>query len=100
MEHTNNLQNSNHVFQSKLSTFPLINIVQVSCMNRGSHTSFPFESRFLYLYEYARVPFLNRIRMRCLKSSSFYFVGSNNNKGLTSKSKNHKKEKGGITASK
>ena len=100
MEHTNNPRNSNHVFQSKLSTFPLINIVQVSYVNRVSHTSFPFESSFLYLYEYVRVPILNRIRVRCLKSSSLYFVGSNNNKGLTRKSKNRKKENGGITASK
>ena len=88
------------VLQSKLSTFPLINIVQVSYVNRVSHTSFPFESSFLYLYEYVRVPILNRIRVSCLKSSSFYFVGSNNNKGLTRKSKNRKKENGGITASK
>ena len=100
MEHTNNPQNSNHVFQSKRSTFPSINIVQVSCMNRVSHTSFPFELSFLYLYEYVRVPFLNRIRVRCLKSSSFYFVGSNNNKGLTRESKNRKKEKGGTKANK
>ena len=100
MEHTNNPRNSNHVFQSKLSTFPLINIVKASYMNRVSHTSFRFESSFLYLYEYVRVPILNRIRVRCLKSSSFYFVGSNNNKGLTRKSKNRKKENGGITASK
>ena len=100
MEHTNNPRNSNHIFQSKLSTFPLINIVQASYMNRVSHTSFPFESSFLYLYDYVRVPILNRIRVRCLKSSSFYFVGSNNNKGLTRKSKNRKKENGGITASK
>ena len=100
MEHTNNPRNSNHVFQSKLSTFPLIKFVQASYMNRVSHTSFPFESSFLYLYDYVRVPILNRIRVRCLKSSSFYFVGSNNNKGLTRKSKNRKKEKGGITASK
>ena len=100
MEHTNNPRNSNHVFQSKLSTFPLINIVQASYMNRVSHTSLPFESSFLYLYDYVRVPILNRIRVRCLKSSSFYFVGSNNNKGLTRKSKNRKKENGGITASK
>ena len=100
MEHTNNPRNSNHVFQSKLSTFPLINIVQAPYMNRVSHTSFPFESSFLYLCEYVRVPILNRIRVRCLKSSSFYFVGSNNNKGLTRKSKNRKKENGGITASK
>ena len=69
-------------------------------MNRVSHTSFPFESSFLYLYDYVRVPILDRIRVRCLKSSSFYFVGSNNNKGLTRKSKNRKKENGGITASK
>ena len=66
-------------------------------MNRVSQTSFPFESSFLYLYDYVRVPFLNRIRVRCLKSSSFYFMGSNNNKGLTRKSKNRKKENGGIT---
>ena len=100
MEHTNNPRNSNHIFQSKLSTFPLINIVQASYMNRVSHTSVPFESSFLYLYDYVRVPILDRIRVRCLKSSSFYFVGSNNNKGLTRKSKNRKKENGGITASK
>ena len=65
MEHTNNPRNSNQVFQSKLSTFPLINIVQASYMNRVSHTSFPFESSFLYLYEYVRVPILNIIRVRC-----------------------------------
>ena len=100
MEHTNNPRNSNHVFQSKLSTFPLINIVQVSYMNRVSHKSFPFESSFLYLYDYVRVPLFNRIRVRCLESSSFYFVGPNNNKGLTRKSKNRNKENGGITASK
>ena len=69
-------------------------------MNRVSHTSFPFESSFLYLYDYVRVPLLNRIRVRCLESSSFYFVGPNNNKGLTRKSKNRKKENDGITASK
>ena len=100
MEHTKNPRNSNHVFQSKLSTFPLINIVQASYMNRVSHASFPFESSFLYLYEYVRVLVLNRIKVRCLKTSSFYFVGSDNNKGLTRKSKNRKKENGGITASK
>ena len=69
-------------------------------MNRVSHTSFPFESSFLCLYEYVRVPFLNRIRVRCLKSSSFYNAGSKNSKGLTRKLKNRKKEDGGITASK
>ena len=67
MEHTNNPRNSNHVFQSKLSTFPLINIVQVSYMNRVSHTSFPFESSFLYLYEYARYHFSTELGLGVLK---------------------------------
>ena len=35
-----------------------------------------------------KVPFLKRISMRCLKSSSFYNAGSNNSQGLTRKSKN------------
>ena len=46
-----------------------------------------------------RVPFLNRVSVWCLKSSSFYFWGSNN-KGLTRKSKNSIKENSGITDSK
>ena len=61
----------NHFFQRNLFVSPL-NIVQISFVS----------------YMNMRVPFLKRISVRCLKSSSFYFVGSNNSKGLTRKSKN------------
>ena len=63
--------------------FPL-NIVQISFVS----------------YMNMKVPFLKRISMRCLKSSSFYNAGSNNSKGLTRKSKNRIKENSEIPDSK
>ena len=70
-------------FQQSLFAFQLnvLHVSFVSCINM-------------------RVPFLKRIRVRYLKSSSFSFVGSNNSKGLTNKSKNLLKENSGITDSK
>ena len=47
-----------------------------------------------------RVPFLKRISVRCLKSSSFYNAGSNSSGGLTRKLKNRIKENSGIPDSK
>ena len=70
----------NHFFQRNLFVSPL-NIVQISFVS----------------YMNMRVPFLKRISVRCLKSSSFYFVGSNNSKGLTRKSKNSINEHSRIT---
>ena len=73
----------------------LINIVQVSYMNEVSHTSFHLNQVSYIIHMNMRVPFLNRIWVRCLESSSFYFRCSNN-KGLTRKSKNRIKENSGI----
>ena len=70
----------NHFFQRNLFVSPL-NIVQISFVS----------------YMNMRVPFLKRISVRCLKSSSFYFVGYNNSKGLTRKSKNSINENSRIT---
>ena len=70
----------NHFFQRNLFVSPL-NIVQISFVS----------------YMNMRVPFLKRISVRCLQSSSFYFVGSNNSKGLTRKSKNSINENSRIT---
>ena len=63
--------------------FPL-NIVQISFVS----------------YMNMRVPFLKRISVRCLKSSSFYNAGSKNSKGVTRKSRNRIKENSGIPDSK